>query len=347
MEAHLVKNNRMEWVDAMRGFSMIIVVLGHVLVSMGIGAYSSFLSTILLTFRMPLFFFVSGFFSYRHYTAWSKSKITDILKRKFQAQILCTLIFFSIFQLVHQDIISFHNGFGGYWFTIVLFQMYVLYLIFVGLSRVINREVTLLLLILTSVLFLGILILDRGTSRIWNILCWENLTKYMQFFTAGIIVSKYRDIFFRIIDRNWLITTVIIGYTIGMLAYYSTAFKTGYPLLYAMNHDILVRYLGLLLVIIVFYANRNSIQTDTTPNRWLKFIGRRTLDIYMLHYFFLPNMTILYPWIANDQLIIIQLMISLIISFAIVCVCLGISYIIRRSQTLEAWLFGVKIKRLV
>ena len=53
MEVHIINNKRMEWVDAMRGFSMIIVVMGHVLGDMGIGAYSSVLSTILLTFRMP------------------------------------------------------------------------------------------------------------------------------------------------------------------------------------------------------------------------------------------------------------------------------------------------------
>lgn len=91
---------RMQWVDAMRGFSMLIVVLGHVLISMGIGGYSSFLGSVLLTFRMPLFFFVSGFFSYRALEWWTKSRTSDILKRKFQAQILCTLVFVSVYQIV-------------------------------------------------------------------------------------------------------------------------------------------------------------------------------------------------------------------------------------------------------
>ncbi len=92
--------DRMQWVDAMRGFSMIIVVLGHVLLSMGIGGYSSFLSSVLLTFRMPLFFFVSGFFSYRLINWWTRSRVFDILKRKVQAQVLCTIIFMSVYQIV-------------------------------------------------------------------------------------------------------------------------------------------------------------------------------------------------------------------------------------------------------
>lgn len=94
------KQERMQWVDAMRGFSMLIVVLGHVLLSMGIGGYGSFLSSVLLTFRMPLFFFVSGFFSFRALNWWSRKRAGDILKRKFQAQILCTVIFLAVFQYV-------------------------------------------------------------------------------------------------------------------------------------------------------------------------------------------------------------------------------------------------------
>lgn len=93
-------SERMLWVDSMRGFSMLIVVLGHVLMLMGIGGYHSFLSSVLLTFRMPLFFFVSGFFSYRAIMWWNKRRVGDILKRKTQAQIICTVIFLSIYQYV-------------------------------------------------------------------------------------------------------------------------------------------------------------------------------------------------------------------------------------------------------
>lgn len=90
----------MQWVDAMRGFSMLLVVFGHVMLWMGIKGYDTFLSSVLLTFRMPLFFFVSGFFSFRAIGWWNKHRIADILKRKFQAQILCTIVFASVYQYV-------------------------------------------------------------------------------------------------------------------------------------------------------------------------------------------------------------------------------------------------------
>lgn len=91
---------RLQWVDAMRGFSMLIVVFGHVLLPMGIGGYNSFISSVLLTFRMPLFFFVSGFFSFRAIEWWNRKRIGDILKRKLQAQIFCTIAFLSVYQYI-------------------------------------------------------------------------------------------------------------------------------------------------------------------------------------------------------------------------------------------------------
>jgi len=98
---NILATDRMQWVDAMRGFSMTIVVLGHVLLSMGVGGYSSFLSSVLLTFRMPLFFFVSGYFSYRLVGWWTKNRILDILRRKIQAQIIGTFVFMSVYQVVN------------------------------------------------------------------------------------------------------------------------------------------------------------------------------------------------------------------------------------------------------
>lgn len=100
MNAPLATNTRIRWVDSMRGFSMLIVVIGHVLLSMGVGGYNTFLSSILLTFRMPLFFFVSGYFSYRAVSWWNKHRAGDILKRKCQAQIFCTILFISVYQYV-------------------------------------------------------------------------------------------------------------------------------------------------------------------------------------------------------------------------------------------------------
>ena len=85
------RKERMEWLDAMRGFTMILVVAYHV-AQMGFDQsikHSSSLSFLML-FRMPLFFFVSGFLAYSlvgvgfqniYLPAWQEDTHTDIAHR--------------------------------------------------------------------------------------------------------------------------------------------------------------------------------------------------------------------------------------------------------------------------
>ncbi len=57
---------RIEYLDAMRGFCMILVVYAH------LGSQTSisdlFGNNIFMTFRMPLFFFLSGFLCFSRFT---------------------------------------------------------------------------------------------------------------------------------------------------------------------------------------------------------------------------------------------------------------------------------------
>ena len=71
MENNVVKKPRLEWLDALRGFTMILVVAYHV-AEMGFGEswrHSSSMPFLVL-FRMPLFFFVSGFLAYKASQVW-------------------------------------------------------------------------------------------------------------------------------------------------------------------------------------------------------------------------------------------------------------------------------------
>lgn len=338
-----VNKSRMLWVDSMRGFSMLIVVFGHVMMSMGVGGYSSFLSSVLLTFRMPLFFFVSGFFSFRALMWWNKQRVADILKRKCQAQIICTIIFLFVYQIVMSGGVSLSDGFGGYWFTIVLFQMYIIYLILSLVSRIIHKDIILPVMLLLSAMGIMILACFNRDSWLWNFLCWENLTKYMQFFTLGIMCSKYKQKFFSLLDNNLFRLTVIVGWIVCMILWYNLGFKNSQPIIYAFIHDIVVRYFALMTVIIMFSSNKNMFSADTNWARLLRFIGRRTLDIYMIHYFLLPDLSIFTPWLKTGNMVIPQMIIGLIITSAIVACCLLISSILRKSRYLESWLFGVKV----
>lgn len=82
---------------------------------------------------------------------------------------------------------------------------------------------------------------------------------------------------------------------------------------------------------------------DTFFANTLKFIGRRTLDIYLLHHFFFSKqIQELFPIFAEYDLQLIEFTVSLVISALIIAACLSISCILRLSPTMAHFLFGAK-----
>lgn len=234
------------------------------------------------------------------------------------------------------------GGFGGYWFTIVLFQMYLCYLVLSIVSRLIHIDIVIPALIGLSLLGILALVIYTRDSWLWEFLCWENLTKYLQFFTLGIITSKYRNQFFKLLENNKFITSVIVGWIICMILWYNPAFKRSLPYLYSFIHDLAVRYFALMTIVVAFYSNRERLAGVSNWSKTLRFIGQRTLDIYMLHYFFIPNLRFLDTWMQHGNMIAVQLIIGVGLTLVITSLCIVISSILRKSEFLESWLFGVK-----
>ena len=77
----------------------------------------------------------------------------------------------------------------------------------------------------------------------------------------------------------------------------------------------------------------------------LQYVGTRTLDIYMLHYFFLPRFLMEYaPHLQAYDSRLLEFVVIMMISLVIVILCLIASYIIRLSPFLGHFLFGVNQK---
>ena len=89
---------RIEYIDALRGFTMILVVLCHVVYScLGIDENTPSFHRYLVQVRMPMFFLISVFFCIKRGCFWNLKHIGDFLKKKFVVQILSTLFFFVLY----------------------------------------------------------------------------------------------------------------------------------------------------------------------------------------------------------------------------------------------------------
>lgn len=278
-------NQRLEYVDALRGLSMILVVFGHALLFMGLPTDTTLVGAVLLTFRMPLFFFVSGFFAYKLSTKWTKDKVLDVLSRKVKAQVISTLVFYSIFQICRQKYLFewLDHGFSWFWFTIALFQMFCIYLVFALIEkRIKSHNFAMLSLIIISLgLRLFNIIHPSIHIRCATIFEWFYLCQYFQFFVFGLLCRKCFKRFETLLNSDWFRTISILTFISSLIALYSyDRYLLSYSTkTYKTIAEFIVRYSGLISLFIIFYSSRNQIESHAGGG------GSKLLEIHRQTYF--------------------------------------------------------------
>ena len=195
-------------------------------------------------------------------------------------------------------------------------------------------------------------------NQVTNIISLSLLCQYFQFFVLGLLVRQFQNQAHEIIDNKYVSASIIILFAIlyGWLQIddqyinNSTGVLHKLLLLIDIGGSWLVRYLGLIIVYAFFRKYQDSF-THTKPlGSTLQYIGRYTLDIYVLHYFFLPNITPIKEFILNtyhywnSPNIVFELFFGIGISLMVIAVCLVVSKILRTSDLLGHYLFGAKIK---
>jgi len=214
------KQNKILWLSALQGWSILLVVIGHIVLSNNIYNNTFILDRInqetyyiLKSFRMHLFVFISGFLFY----------ITHIRKEKLYKETLIAkfkrlgvpFLFFTGFAILLKYAFNpmmkrqidfswrlitdslYLTGGGNplleLWFVFTLFVLFLFYPLYkISLQ---NTKYIALFVIFASLLNL---FFPDGVA----FLCLSQVAKYMIFFYAGIITSKYE--FYKILD-SWLI----------------------------------------------------------------------------------------------------------------------------------------------
>ena len=107
--------------------------------------------------------------------------------------------------------------------------------------------------------------------------------------------------------------------------------------------NLLLSISGIIITLATFRKNSNFFASDNKIAKTLKFIGKRTLDIYLLHYFFLShNLPNIFPFFTEHNLPLFEFTASLFITALIIGACLFISSVLRTNNTLAHFLFGAK-----
>lgn len=340
-------STRIEYIDALRGLTMILVVFNHVatfvwdLMCPGIPSVHIYLSQI----RMPMFFFISGFVLYKTETVWNLSHVGQFLRKKFMVQIIPTIVFLTLFVHVmdlnmETTLLSYAKD--GYWFTYILFQ----YFLFYALAQLCFKRYANPIMVVAGILLLPIyhqpltnlIPLPETVKGLLSITYWH----YFLYIVLGSLVRKHFQQVEQWLDSRWLLPICIAAYFL-LNIYRDVLPGHGHGLIGSFLIGLVLTFTGLTVLFAFFRTNQSHFTKDKVLGRSLQYVGRRTLDVYLLHYFFLPRqLGAVIPAFKEHPMPVIEAACSLVIALMIVACCLLVSNIIRLSPLLAHYLFGVK-----
>jgi len=349
---------RLEWLDALRGFTMILVVAFHVS-QMGFVQPVKTSSSLqfLLLFRMPLFFFVSGFLAYKAGQLWDGATLRRMVGKKMRVQLVPTVVFFLFTTAVvgkdfWNDVVAgLHLSHkNGYWFTIALLWMFLIYYPFCYLESKLRVRpwVPIVVLLLLSFAAYETCYLPRwfswasGYRGVRNAFLDDTtlvLTmQHFPFFLYGNIVRRYWDQSLRLMDSPWLypvMVVVVIFSTLDVVKWHTMKME------YTIIPTTLSKFILLTMVFMYFRHYQQYVTRFTIVGNVLQYIGRRTLDIYLIHYLFLPNLPTVGTFFKHYQRnFAIDTTLSVVVALVVIGFCCITSNVLRVSPFFRKWLFG-------
>lgn len=333
--------NRIQYIDRLKGFAILLVVIGHV----SVFCYHSrvdVMDRFIGSFHMPLFMFLSGLV-----TKTSIAPPIEISKwlRKIGTLILPLCIFGFCFTLyctntsimteIPSKVWTFisSNNKMGYWYLFDLALFYATMPIFSLNNR--NRWWidTAIACMVEGVFYLG----WKPENTLTDVMCLLNAASFFPFFIMGYMTKKY-NVMEWLRKQNWLFTISLVAY-IFMLA-----FPFQIHILHTLTWRLLMPLTGILTSLLLF-ANRES--EDSWVERQLAFIGRHTLDIYTLHYFIIISINIhmLGHWFAETDNALLATVLAIIISIPTTYISIYAGKLLRQSELLRKYAFGEVFKR--
>lgn len=317
---------RLEYIDALRGLAILLVVFMHVPqygFGQSIGGYYMEMAILL---AVPLFFFISGLFVPLEITP--PISIKKIGKR-LHSILLPTFLIGGLYAMLNH--ISFMDMLqdkfkAGYWFTVTLFEFFVI-IDMLRLMACKSQRLFFVLLIGACFLCYGLSVPtvqrmygDIVIAHILGIAQW----KYFIFFVLGMFVKHNAGMIYS--DKGGL--AIVIAFLIVYAANAIGNFQLN-GLLYNIN--LLLKEISIvLLAYYVFYTYRSKLSSQTRMGRWLSKIGTYTLEIYLIHYFVLPrNLNLLVDYSDLERNSLIAFLFLLVVTLGVVVVIYAVKVVLQ------------------
>lgn len=159
--------------------------------------------------------------------------------------------------------------------------------------------------------------------------------KHFLNFVLGAIVKKNLQLIEKLLASTFFTFTIVSAFI--LMTIYSN---------YMINHiNTLYRFTFPILWIVIsfmfFRHYQEAFIKNTFIGKCFQVIGKRTLDIYYLHYLLLPiQLSEVLPVFHDTPIPVVEYFTTTLIVAVIIIICLVVSSFIRLSPTLAHYLFG-------
>lgn len=327
---------RIAYIDKLKGLTILLVIMGHIS-QMSIGINFQPFNQLYTSFHMPLFMFLSGIFAYKGIKHFTGSEVLTFLRKKALRILVPFIMVGGLFLLVTTGSLTalLHHGANSYWFLPCLFYCMVIGLPVYYLAHAIeitpptHKE-------LINNLLLGLL----AYGCIWlvylkgpHIPCWLHTVRMFPYFYGGVLLGL-SDTVKRLFVRN------PYAYAVAVVVYFALQFTHIHT-----NADMFIAT-GFFAIIILMQL---FCRYDARIPAVLAKVGNYSLEIYVLHYFFLPSMPWLAEWLLRDAPgvsvynanFVLMLLISFTLAAVIAFLCIMLAVVIHHSKILSLILLGV------
>jgi fucose 4-O-acetylase-like acetyltransferase len=290
---------RIELIDSLKGYAIILVLLGHVIVfSNPIQFSMSWLFAFIYSFHMPLLLFLSGYLVYQKPI---DSKIKFVYK-KFKGLILPYFVWLSISIIITNNFV-FNSRISDYiiehvvvydniWFLPVLFISFIILLIYIVSKNFLKNY---RFEFFTVLLFSSAYILSWTFNPPFQgllIVRW-----FSPFVLLGYIAAEYKE---RIFKKLYIfpLSAVLFALLLPSWSKYVINFAN------VNNLNLIIDFILAITGIVISYCLIKSLQI-TIINKFLKFCGIYSLEIYLVSNFLallLIQIAHVQFWIGNGLL---------------------------------------------
>lgn len=262
---------RLLYLDAMRGTAMLMVVYSHLISFCMDGIAPSPLGQYMRDIILPLFFFISGFCAISQKRMNTINQLGKNLLKKVNHILIPTIVMFLVFMLYTGNDIK-HNAMNydksGYWFTWVLFQIFVVYLLSRYISdRFAYKDWQRILIILSPLAIMFVIFRFVGfESQAAVFFEWVKVKGFYMYFLLGVLLKLYHPVFDKLCLNKY--------FTAGLLVSSIIEYKIG-------GKELIANILTFYFIFSRLFNTPNIVTNVLTK------IGENSLAVYFLHFFLL------------------------------------------------------------